>query len=110
MESLSVRQVNRSKSGFVFKKRLFNSIETHFRRSLVISIAGSRQEFIVLTAELVFINHKIPSFGVTRTVFKGIVSRDWGGLLMGSVDRYLVLDVPATYLFIILMSSSYVKF
>jgi hypothetical protein len=28
---------------------------------------------------------------------------------MGSVDRYLVLDVPATYLFLILMSSSYVK-
>jgi hypothetical protein len=29
---------------------------------------------------------------------------------MGSVDRYLVLDVPATYLFFILMSCSYVKF
>jgi hypothetical protein len=42
--------------------------------------------------------------------FKGIVSRDWEGLLMGSVDRYLVLDVLATYLFLILMSTSYVKF
>jgi hypothetical protein len=40
---------------------------------------------------------------------KWIVSRDWGGLLMGSVDRYLVLNVPATYLFLILMSSSYLK-
>jgi hypothetical protein len=27
---------------------------------------------------------------------------------MGSVDRYLVLDIPATYLFLILISSSYV--
>jgi hypothetical protein len=43
---------------------------------------------------------------------KGIVSRVWGGLLIVSVDRYEVLDVPvpAKYLFLILMSSSYVKF
>jgi hypothetical protein len=46
----------------------------------------------------------MPSF------IKGIVSRDRGGLLLGSVHRYLVLDVPATYLFLILISSSYVKF
>jgi hypothetical protein len=41
--------------------------------------------------------------------FKGIVSRDWGGLLMVLVDRYIVLDVPATYLVLIVRSSSYVK-
>jgi hypothetical protein len=29
---------------------------------------------------------------------------------MVSVDRYIVLDAPATYLFLILMSSSYVEF
>jgi hypothetical protein len=43
-------------------------------------------------------------------LFKGIVSRDWGGLLMVSVKRYKVLDMPAWYLFSILMSPSYVKF
>jgi hypothetical protein len=41
---------------------------------------------------------------------KGIVSRDWGDLLMVSVDRQKVPDIPATYLFLILMLSSYVKF
>jgi hypothetical protein len=30
---------------------------------------------------------------VTGIIFKGIVSRDWGGLLMLSVDRYSILDI-----------------
>jgi hypothetical protein len=42
--------------------------------------------------------------------FKGRVSRDKGGLQMVSVARYIVLDIPALYLFSILMSPSYAKF
>jgi hypothetical protein len=37
---------------------------------------------------------------------KGIVSRDWGGLLLAPVDKYKVLDITATYLFLISMSST----
>jgi hypothetical protein len=42
--------------------------------------------------------------------FKGIVSWDWRGLLMVSVDRYNILDIAGKYLFYILKSSSYLKF
>jgi hypothetical protein len=39
-----------------------------------------------------------------------IVSRDCEFPLVISVDRHIVQDVPATYLNLILWSSSYVKF
>jgi hypothetical protein len=41
---------------------------------------------------------------------KGIVSWEWGGLLMVSVDRHNILDIAGKYLFYILKSSSSLKF
>jgi hypothetical protein len=49
---------------------------------------------------------KFTLFGtfVLFKIVKGIVSCDWGGLLMVSVDRYNFLDIAGKYLFYILKS------
>jgi hypothetical protein len=39
-------------------------------------------------------------------ILKGIVSCDWEGLMMLSVDRYNILDIAGKYLFNILKSAS----
>jgi hypothetical protein len=49
--------------------------------------------------------------GVSGIPISSEVSRDWGGLLLISVEICKVHYIPATYLFVfILMSSSHVKF
>jgi hypothetical protein len=45
------------------------------------------------TGKFVTGNHNIHG-----PVFKGIVSRDWGGLLMVLLDIYSILDIAAKYL------------
>jgi hypothetical protein len=41
---------------------------------------------------------------------KGIVSWDWGGLLIVLLDRYCTIDMAGKYLFLFSKPSSYLKF
>jgi hypothetical protein len=52
------------------------------------------------------IHHLMLVSWISEKRFIGIVSQDWGGLKMVSIDRSKVPDIPPTCLFIILMLSS----
>jgi hypothetical protein len=48
-------------------------------------------KFILLIGKI----HYVGVFGAKSIMFKGIVSRDWEGLLMVLLDKYEVLDITA---------------